>query len=185
MKTMMIDMDDVITDGKFLEYINDYLKTNYNIDDFTDYYYVQKLVGDNAGFWDYVSNKNFYQDAPLLDDCYEVLNKLNDKYDLYIVTTYLWNETRDISGINLMNKYNYLKEKLPFITPDKFIFTSNKRITNFDIRLDDKIGNLEGGSIKLLFTAWHNKSISDDELNASNIIRVNSWKDIERILIGE
>ena len=86
----MIDMDNVITDGKFLEYINDYLKTNYNIDDFTDYYYVQKLVGDNEGFWNYVSNKNFYQDAPLLDDCYEVLNKLNDKYDLYIVTTYFF-----------------------------------------------------------------------------------------------
>ena len=136
MKTLMVDMDDVITDGMFLQYINEFMKTDYKLDDISDYYYVQKLIGDRYDFWDYISNKNFYQDAPLLDGCYEALEKLNKIYDIYIVTAYLWTESRDISGNNLRNNYNYLREMLPFIGPEKYIFASNKRIINFDIRIE-------------------------------------------------
>lgn len=185
MKTIMIDMDNVITDGVFLDYINDYFNTNYKLGDFKEYCYVQGLVGDNIDFWDYASKRNFYENAPLIKDCYEVLEKLNEKYELYIVTSYLWNESKDISGINLNNKYYYLKEMLPFINPERYIFTSNKKIMNFDIRIDDRMGNLEGADTKLLFDAWHNKEYTSDELKEKNVIRVNGWKDIEKILLGE
>lgn len=184
MKTIMVDMDNVITDGVFLNYINEYLKANYKLGDFREYHYVQGLIGDNHGFWDWVSDKNFYEQAPLLEGCYEVLKKLNDVYDVYIVTTYLWNEAKDISGYNLMNKYYYLKDMLPFIGPEKYIFTSNKKMINFDIRIDDRIGNLEGAETKLLFTAWHNKDMTDEELKDKNIIRVNNWNDIAKILLN-
>lgn len=185
MKTLMVDMDDVITDGMFLQYINEFMKTDYKLDDISDYYYVQKLIGDRYDFWDYISDKNFYQDAPLLDGCYEALEKLNKIYDIYIVTAYLWTESRDISGNNLRNKYNYLREMLPFIGPEKYIFASNKRIINFDIRIDDRMSNLEGATTKLLFTAWHNKDITDLELAKNNVIRVNNWKEIIDILVDE
>lgn len=184
MKTIMLDMDNVITDGVFKEYIEEFYKIKIDLSKITEYNYVQKLTSkDSKRFWKFVENKNFYLDAPLFVDCYEVLEKLNRKYDLYIVTSYLWNEDIDISGNNLKNKYNYLKEMFPFIGPEKYIFTTNKKLMNFDIRIDDRLNNLSGAKIKLLFTAWHNKEISKEDLEKENIIRVNSWAEIESILI--
>ena len=37
-KTIVIDMDDVITTGTLTEVINEYLGTNYKEDDFTEFY---------------------------------------------------------------------------------------------------------------------------------------------------
>lgn len=183
MKTIMVDMDNVITDGVFKKYIEEFYDIHFELDDMTEYAYVQEMTKTKTKeFWDYVENKDFYDDAPLLDGCYEVLKKLNTKYDVYIVTSYLWNETIDISGKNLANKYYYLIKKLPFIKPEKYIFTTNKSVMNFDIRIDDRINNLNGATTKLLYTAWHNKDINDDELKEKNIIRVNNWKDIEKVL---
>lgn len=184
MKTIMIDMDNVITDGVIKNYIEEFYHKKVDLDKIKSFYYVQEATKDNCEeFWEYMRDKNIYQDAPLLKNCFEVLKKLYSKYDLYIVTSYLWRETIDLSGNTLKNKYEYLKEMLPFIDSSKFIFTTNKTIMNFDIRIDDRINNLEGAEKKLLFSAWHNLDISDDELKKQNIIRVNNWKDIERELL--
>jgi 5'(3')-deoxyribonucleotidase len=52
------------------------------------------------------------------------------------------------------------------------------------IRIDDCMSNLNGsGSIKLLFTSWHNLSITNEELASKNIIRVNNWLDIANIVL--
>ena len=56
-------------------------------------------------------------------------------------------------------------------------------ILKCDIFIDDKIENLTGGDIKILYTAYHNKSISDEELKKLGIIRAKDWLDIKRILI--
>ena len=55
---------------------------------------------------------------------------------------------------------------------------------NFDIRIDDKLDNLNGAEIKLMFTAWHNRDMDDDYLKNNNVIRVNNWCDIEKILLN-
>lgn len=183
MKTIMVDMDNVITDGVFKDYIEDFYGKKINLDEIKTYTYVQDVTQENKNeFWEYVKEKNFYYNAPLLDGCYEVLEKLNKKFDLYILTSYLWNETIDLSGDNLKNKYHYLKESLPFIGPEKYIFSTTKSLMNFDIRIDDRLSNLAGADTKLLFSAWHNRDISDDELKKENVIRVDNWFDILRIL---
>ena len=88
MKTLMIDMDNVITDSIFLDLINEFLGTNYKLLDLKNYY-LQELISDRKEeFWKFVRNKNFYEGASLLDDCFEVLESLNTKYDIYIVTAY-------------------------------------------------------------------------------------------------
>lgn len=185
MKRIMVDVDNVITDSIFLDLINEFLKTNYVLNDLKGYY-LQELIKDRKKeFWEYVRDRNFYERATLFADCYEVLKQLNAVYDVYIVTAYLWNDTIDISGDNLRNKYYYLREMLPFIEPDKYIFTTNKNLMNFDIKLDDKLENLEGADIKLLFTAWHNRDLRDVDLKNKNVIRVNNWCDIEKILLKE
>ena len=56
---------------------------------------------------------------------------------------------------------------------------------NFDIKIDDRTNNLENANTKLLFNAWHNKNITQEELDKENIIRVNSWLEIKDLLIKE
>ena len=179
----MIDMDKVITDSRFLDLINEFLGTNYEWNDFKTYY-LQEIIGDKKEeFWNYVKDRNFYEGATLFEGCYDVLRKLNDKYDLYIVTAYLWNDVIDISGDNLRNKYYYLREMLPFINPNKYIFTTNKNLLKFDIRIDDRLDNIMEADTKILFTAWHNRDLDDKFLEDNNVIRVNSWDDIEKLLL--
>lgn len=184
MKRIMIDMDNVITNPLFLDFINEFLGTNYKLDDLDEYYLQKLITKDSDKFWDFINNKNLYKGIELFDGCYEVLEKLNKKYDVYIVTAYIWGDAYDEFIVNtLRDKYLFLKEKLPFIKPEKYIFTINKNIINFDIRIDDRLNNLEGSETKLLFTAWHNKNYSDIELKEKGVIRVNNWKDVEKILL--
>ena len=179
MKTLMIDMDDVITEGHMNKYIEEFMNIKIDTNKITNYYYVQDLVESKKDeFWKYVENRNLYEDSPLLEGCYETLEKLNKKYDLYIVTSYLWTDGIDISGKNLGYKYYYLREKLPFIDPSKYIFTTNKKIIKFDIKLDDKYENLEGADTKILFSSWHNYHKEYDD-----VIRVNNWKEIGDVLL--
>ena len=73
---------------------------------------------------------------------------------------------------------------MPFIDPKKFIFLSDKELVDADIRIDDSIDKLKGkAELKLLFTAYHNKNISENELKGKKILRVNSWREIEDILL--
>ena len=175
MKTLMIDMDNVITDGNILQIISKELGREIKVG---DTFYLQNLIEDKTNFWDKIKNNSIYENAPLIKDCYEVIKKLNEVYDIYIVTSYLWDQEHDISASNLKYKYNYLRENLPFIPTTKYIFTTNKTLLNFDIAIDDRKKNLQGAKEKYLFTAWHNhnETLTDE-------IRVSSWKEIEDILL--
>ena len=177
MKTLMIDMDNVITDGKVFEMIesriNRKIKNN-------DTFFLQDLLEDKSEFFNDLKTTDIYADSVLIKDCYEVLEKLNNKYDIYIVTSYIWDNEYEFSANNLKNKYNYLRKELPFISPEKYIFTTNKQLLRFDIAIDDRLVNLTGATTKILFDAWHNKQ---DDLS-EDIIRVTSWKEVENILLN-
>lgn len=185
MKTIMIDMDDVITNGNFTEILENYLghKFDYNS---VNGYFVQEALGDRKDdFFNHFKTMNLYENAELLPDCYDVLKKLSEVYKIYICTDYIWKEIIECAGDNLKNKYNFLYKKLDFINPQNYIFTADKSIINCDIKIDDKLENINGATKKLLFTAYHNKKISDAELSSLNIDRVNNWKEIEEILLKD
>ncbi len=175
MKTLMIDMDNVITDGAYLGIIEQTIGRKIEVG---DTFFLQELLPDKDAFWESMKDKSFYGDAPLIKDSYEVLEKLNKVYDIYIVTSYIWDQEHDISASNLKYKYEYLRDKLPFIPTSKYIFTTNKNLLNFDIAIDDRKNNLKSAKEKYLFTAWHNH---DDVL--TDEIRVSSWKEIEKLLL--
>ncbi len=187
MKKLMVDMDDVITHNYTMKFINDFLGTNMNLEEQTGFY-LQNLTGSRLEeYYKYISTRNLYGDCPMLEDCARVLELLNNKYELYIATSFLWNQNssnNDSSGTNLKNKYYYLKEKLPFIKPEQYIFITNKSLLNMDIKIDDRIDNLNNCETKLLFSNWHNRNIPKEELESKNIIVVDSWKDIEKELIN-
>lgn len=182
MKTIMVDMDDVITIGNFNKFLEEFLGQKIDTDNNKYKYRQEAIKGRENEFRLIYQYRNLYANVPLLDGCYEVLRKLNEKYDVYIVTAYIWGQDIINAEENLKNKFIYLKENLPFISSQKYIFTQDKKILDFDIKIDDRINNLEGAKIKLLFTAWHNKNISSKELESKGIIRVDSWYDIEKVL---
>ena len=183
MKRLIVDMDNCITNALFLERINEFLGTDFKLDDQTEYN-LQNLTGDRLNeFWTFMKNKSFYDNAPLIEGAYDALKKLNDKYDLYIASSYLFLDSNpDLTGKHLKNKYEYLKKQLPFISPEKYIFINNKNIIESDIAIDDKLTNLGNSDKKILFNAWHNKDISEKELNEKGIVRVYTWQEILSML---
>lgn len=185
MKTIMVDMDDVLTYGNFSKILEDYLGYRPDYDNIKNYY-IQDILGEKKDdFFNKFKDMDMYENATLLPDCYEVLKELSKHYKIYICTDYIWREIIEYAGNNLKNKYNFLYEKLDFIEPKNYIFTADKSIVNCDIKIDDKVSNIDGAKTKLLFTAWHNKDLTDEELNKKNIIRVNNWKEIRKILLKD
>ena len=183
MKNILIDVDDVVAGGEFLNSVNKFLNTNYTEDD-TEDYYLQNFLGDRREeYFSNFKNINLYENAKPYQNCCEVLKKINDEYDIYFCSAFAWNEAHKDASFNLKYKYDFLYREFPFISPDKYIFTSKKLMINCDIRIDDRISNLGNAKTNLLYTAYHNKNITDNELKEKNIIRVNDWKDIEKILI--
>lgn len=185
MKTIMVDMDDVLTYGNFSKILNEYLGYRPDYEKIKTYY-IQDILGDKkADFFDKFKDMNMYEEASLLDDCYDILKDLSEYYKIYICTDYIWREIIPFAGNNLKNKYNFLYEKFDFIDPKNFIFVGDKSVVNCDIKIDDKVSNIMGADTKLLFTAWHNKDLSDEYLDSEGIIRVNNWQDIRKVLLGD
>ncbi len=184
MKTIMVDMDDVITYGNFTAILEDFLGYKPNYENIKTYY-IQDILGDRKeDFFKKFKDMDMYENATLLPDCYNVLKELNKHYKIHICTDYIWREIIKFAGNNLKNKYNFLYEKLDFLEPKNYIFTADKSIVNCDIKIDDKLCNIKGAETKLLFTAWHNKDLKKEELDNQNVIRVNNWKEIGEILLN-
>ena len=183
MKTVMVDMDDVITNGVFDSFIEEFIGHSIEQEHVNGYFLQDLIVGRENEFRKKYSKKNVYQNAPLLDGCYDVLKRLNEQYDVYIVTSYIWKLDVMNAAYNLKNKFEYLKRELPFIDEHKYIFIDDKSLLNFDIRIDDRVKNLEPATTKLLFSSRGNANISNQELEEKGIIRVNSWREIEKILL--
>lgn len=185
MKKIMVDMDDVLTVNGFIRLINEFLQSNYKNEDANSYYINDLIPKDKMEEWiKFYSEKNVYDYVDVSKDAQEVMRKLNEKYDLYIATAFVFRDAPELSGKTLNDKYNFLCEKFSFINPRKFIFISNKDILEADIRIDDSIKKLNGkAELKLLYTAYHNKNINNEELKKLGLTRVNNWREIEKILL--
>ena len=183
-KRIMVDMDDVITTGGFLHLINEYLKTNYTEDN-SESFYMQDIVPNKDEFFKWFKTHNMYDYCSLTPNVYEVLEKLSKNYEIFIGTSYIIRDIIKDTAFLLPQKYEFLINTFPFINPNNIIFLGNKSVLNCDIKIDDRIDNLDGAKTKILFTAWHNKNISKDELNSKGIKRANNWKEIENIFLKE
>ena len=122
-------------------------------------------------------------DCAIFEGCQSALEKLSKYYEVYICTAYIWPERKDLGGRICKQKYDYIVKHFSFLNPYNIMMVNNKHMCKADIRIDDKLSNLEEGSFNLLFSAYHNRNISDEELEKNSATRVNSWADIEEILL--
>lgn len=163
-----IDMDEVLADPiyKFIQLYNrDYgvpldliLEPGNEI-----YQHVPEHAKDK--WFDYINEKGFFRDLKPLEGSVEAVKKLQEKYDVYIVSAAM--EFRN----SLVDKYDWLAEHFPFITWRNIMFCGDK-IVDVDIMIDDRAKNFVGfNGRKLLFTSPHNLLLTDYE-------RVNNWQEV-------
>lgn len=176
--------DDVITKGCFLYLVNEFQKSNYTEDDFYSFY-MPENIEDKEEFSNFFKAHNIYDYCTIIDGAYNTIKKLNCKYEIFIVTSYIICDIINDTGFLLDQKYKYLIKNFPFLDPNNIVFLGNKSVLNVDIKIDDRIDNLDGAKTKILFTAYHNKNISDETLEKEGIKRANSWYDIEKLLLIE
>ena len=143
---------------------------------------VRKSVKDIAGLLEdeafpdqrkWVAARGFFRDLPVMPGSKEVLEKLNVIYEIVVVS--LATEF----PYSLTDKQLWLNDHFPFISWRQIVFCGNKNLIRADIMIDDHFKNLDhfkGETI--MFTQPPNMLIKN-----SRHKRVNSWQEIEKLLL--
>ncbi len=190
-KTIILDVDEVICFGGFLNAVNDFLGTNYVIDDFTDYYIDEACIPKDrmAEFNKFIQGRDMYKNAIMLPNAIETIKDLNEKYEIFILSSCVNPFDVEGSGRLFQDKYNFLRSILPFLNPKNIILTSAKHMFKADIQIDDLITNFSDDvGMKILFPSYHNKDVNDEDLEKCGAIRAgfdwrDGWNNIRNILL--
>lgn len=168
MKRLIIDMDDVMADatGQFLAYYQKEFGVRIDRQ-------VLNGKGEGEGFPDNHSTiaqfpfrKNFFRTMRVNPGCHEVMEQLNRKYEVFIVSAAMEFPQ------SLSEKLEWLSEHFPFLHWKQFVFCGSKAIVHGDYMIDDLVHNLEVfNGEKFIFTAPHN-------IHLNHFARLNSWQDI-------
>ena len=124
---------------------------------------------------DYFSDERFFQNLEYMDNAYEVLNRLKDKFKIYIVSMGCKR--------NLELKHKWLQKNLPFVEfiGCDFSEVNDKRhISMTDgVLIDDVADNLytSNADVKILFGDVYPWNSSWSELRCFN------WYEVEKFLM--
>lgn len=122
----------------------------------------------------YVNSPGFFLYAPVIENSQAVMQKLNERYKLFVVSAAME------FPASLREKKSWLTTHFPFITWQQIVFCGSKEIIKADIMIDDHFKNLDIFSGEtLLFTQPHNILA-----NPGRHTRVNSWSEIEQLLLS-
>jgi 5'-nucleotidase len=174
MQTLSIDMDEVITDTA--KKLKDWYTKEFGI-----IFSEEELKGKDLKevvapehflkFHEYLNLPGFFADLEVMPDAVNVLEKLNRKYELFIVSAALEFPN------SLKDKFDWMTEKLPFISWKQICLCGTKSIVQTDIMIDDRARNFSHfQGRKILYTCHHNIFEKDYE-------RVRNWKEIENKLL--
>ncbi len=171
MKRIALDMDGVLADVaaqfiRFHENETGELKTPDQIAGLSEiqaFPYARK----------HVFAPGFFRTAPLLPHSREVVKKLSEEYEIFIVTA------ATEFPQSLAEKQAWLGEFFPFIGWKQMVFCGNKSIINADIMIDDHYRNLDQfPGFTILFDQHHNRHRENGRHR-----RVFNWKEIEQLLL--
>ncbi len=170
---IIIDMDEVIADpmGDTIAWY----KKEYGADPDT-----KKMNGSwIKGFpeahqpiiWDRLRSPGFFRHLPVMEDSVEVLRRLNEQYEVFIVSAAMEFPN------SLKDKYDWLMEHFPFFTWKQLALTGSKDLVYGDFMIDDHVRHLKGFKGKpYLYTSIHN-------LTETGYDRINNWKEAAGIFL--
>jgi 5'(3')-deoxyribonucleotidase len=168
MKRLIVDMDDVLADttGQFINYYERDFGVRVTRDVLNGKEEGEGFPDNHSVLRQYPYQINFFRNIEVNEGSQEVLEKLNAKYELFIVSAAMEFPQ------SLSEKLEWLGEKFPFLSWKQFVFCGSKRVVFGDYMIDDLPRNLQHfNGEKLLFTAPHNFHITGFQ-------RVNNWMEI-------
>jgi 5'-nucleotidase len=169
---ILIDMDDVIADAleRFLEWYERDFGVRYSRADLQGTKLHLVVPEDHRGIVkQYPHQKRFFKDLPLIEHSQEVVEELNNRFDVYIASAAME------FPYSLQDKNEWLDQHFPFIHWKRRILCGDKSVLKGDVLIDDHDFNLsvfDGRAI--MFTASHN-------VNETKYERLNSWLDAEKL----
>jgi 5'-nucleotidase len=169
-----IDMDDVMaaTANKIINLYNKKFQTNLKESDFEGKKFYDVISPENyQAIHEEVYKIGFFRDIEVMPDAIEVVDRLHQKYEVFIVSA-----ATEFPN-SLKEKIDWLQEHFPFISWKNIVFCGDKSIISADIMIDDHEKNLSTFKGRtLMFDAVHNQLNHEYE-------RVKSWKKIEKLLL--
>lgn len=169
-----IDMDDVLADanGRFREYALERLEMD-----------LEKHLNIPNLSWEYsfpehrhqirswIMDAGFFAGMQVVPDSQEVVRKLMDKYEVFVVSAAME------FPLSMKEKLEWMNRHFPFIDWRFIVFCGHKYMIKADYLIDDHEKNLKCFEGKpLLFTASHN-------LDLQGYTRVNNWREVEAMLL--
>ncbi len=171
MKTLAIDMDGVLADvlELFLDFdARDFgrRKTRAEVEGVPELQAFERAL-------EYLHRDGFFRSAPVMADAQDVLYRLNQRYNVYIVSA------ATEYPKSLSEKQAWLGEHFPFITWQQIVFCGSKQIIRADLMIDDHLKNLDFfPNETYLFHAPHNAKVE-----APRHRRVRGWKEVATLLL--
>lgn len=171
MKRLLIDMDGVMADiyKQFIAHESKVTGITQSMSDLAGKPEHEAFKNHDA----YVHSENFFYSAPPIADSIDTVKKLNEVYDVFIVSA------ATQFPRSLTEKMNWLTLHFPFLHWKQIVLCGTKEIIKGDIMIDDHFKNLDpfkGQTI--LFTQPHNINQT-----AGKHTRVDNWKEIESLLL--
>ncbi len=121
----------------------------------------------------HVRQRGFFRNAPVMPSAINVLRKLNEHYEVFIVSS-----ATEYPN-SLEEKYYWLEEHFPFISWKQLVLCGTKIVIKGDIMIDDHFKNLDFFDGKtILFTQPHNH-----EKNDNSHERMHGWDEISTFLL--
>lgn len=171
-KTIAIDMDGVLADVE--AHFLDWYERDYNIRMTKDDLHgkrEEEAFPEKGIIKKFASSKGFFQTVPVMPGAVRAIEKLNEKYEVYVVSAAMEFPQ------SLTEKKQWLEKNFPSISWKNIIFCGDKSIINTDYMIDDHIKNLDyfkGETI--MFHAFHNVSYNHHT-------RVNNWEEVTDFLL--
>jgi 5'-nucleotidase len=172
MKRILVDMDGVLVDiySRFFELHEMETGQRLAVHDVAGL--LEAEAFQNQRKW--VSTPGFFRNLPVMPGSREVLRHLNDFYKIIVVS--LATEF----PYCLTDKQLWLQDNFPFIGWQQIVFCGDKNLIESEIMIDDHLKNLDcfkGETI--MFTQPPNMLVKN-----TRHTRVDSWAEIEKLLLG-
>lgn len=173
-KKIAIDMDEVLADtlGAIIDGVNERANLGITVESLNGQKLKHVIPEHDGLVTEILREPGFFRHLKVMPNAQEVVEKLNEHYDVYIATAAM-----DVPT-SFHDKYEWLLEHFPFLDPQHF-FCGRKNIINADYLIDDnprQLAIFEGESI--MYTAVHN-------MNHHEYKRVNGWKDVEALFLND
>ena len=177
-----IDIDNICVNTAYcvLDYINERLKTDYQITDIKQYYIENMLPEKDQWIVEAAfADKTMWKKVKIIPDCVEGIRALYDigQHDIYFVTS--------SSCENARKKIKHLTRNLKFL-PEGYvekhtIVMHKKQMLKLDILIDDCLDNFKDAE----YTGICLKYPWNENGDLENVIYADDWTEIASIVLAE